>query len=71
MLDAQQYSAAHVMYERNPAGYRRPEENPSCSQSVVLTSVEAKLLHATAKDLNRHKPFLEILRSAPLKRGSE
>jgi hypothetical protein len=28
-LDAQQYSAAHGIYDRNPSGYRRPEDNPS------------------------------------------
>jgi hypothetical protein len=29
LLDAQQYSAARAIYDRNPAGYRRPEDNPS------------------------------------------
>jgi imidazolonepropionase-like amidohydrolase len=27
LLDAQQYSAARAIYDRNPAGYRRPEDN--------------------------------------------
>ncbi len=29
LLDAQQYSAAHAIYDRNPSGYRRPEDNAS------------------------------------------
>lgn len=29
MLDAQQHSAARTVYDRNPAGLRRPAENPS------------------------------------------
>lgn len=28
-LDAQQDSAAHAIYDRNPSGYRRPEDNAS------------------------------------------
>lgn len=28
-LDAQQYSAARTIYDRNPAGYKRPDESPS------------------------------------------
>ncbi len=27
LLDAQQYSAAHAIYDRNPSGYRRPEDS--------------------------------------------
>ena len=27
LLDAQQYSAAHAIYDRNPAGYKRPEDS--------------------------------------------
>jgi hypothetical protein len=27
LLDAQQYSAAHAIYDRNPSGYKRPEDN--------------------------------------------
>jgi imidazolonepropionase-like amidohydrolase len=29
LLDAQQYSAAHAIYDRSPSGYRRPEDNAS------------------------------------------
>src|SRR5712692_6897330 len=29
LLDAQQYSAARAIYDRNPSGYRRPEDNAS------------------------------------------
>src|SRR4051794_7345204 len=28
-MDAQQYSAAHTIYDKNPAGYKRPDESPS------------------------------------------
>jgi imidazolonepropionase-like amidohydrolase len=28
-MDAQQYSAARAIYDRNPAGYKRPDESPS------------------------------------------
>jgi imidazolonepropionase-like amidohydrolase len=28
-MDAQQYSAARTIYDRNPAGYKRPDESPS------------------------------------------
>jgi imidazolonepropionase-like amidohydrolase len=29
MLDAQQYSAAHAIYDKNPGGYKRPDESAS------------------------------------------
>jgi imidazolonepropionase-like amidohydrolase len=29
MMDAQQYSAARTIYDKNPAGYKRPDESPS------------------------------------------
>ncbi len=29
LMDAQQYSAAHTIYDKNPAGYKRPDESPS------------------------------------------
>ncbi|HEY6213925.1 MAG TPA: amidohydrolase family protein [Vicinamibacterales bacterium] len=29
MLDAQQYAAAHAIYEKNPTGFKRPDENAS------------------------------------------
>jgi Amidohydrolase family len=29
LLDAQQYSAARSIYDKNPAGYKRPDESPS------------------------------------------
>lgn len=29
LMDAQQYSAARTIYDKNPAGYKRPDESPS------------------------------------------
>jgi imidazolonepropionase-like amidohydrolase len=29
LMDAQQYSAAHAIYDKNPSGYKRPDESPS------------------------------------------
>jgi imidazolonepropionase-like amidohydrolase len=29
LMDAQQYSAARAIYDKNPAGYKRPDESPS------------------------------------------
>jgi imidazolonepropionase-like amidohydrolase len=29
LMDAQQHAAAHAIYDKNPAGYKRPDESPS------------------------------------------
>lgn len=41
VLDAQQYSAAHAIYEKNPAGLKRPETNESlAAMQPVLAGSE-------------------------------
>ena len=56
-LDAQQYSAAHAIYDRNPTGYRRPDDNPS--------------LQALAPALRREVPVVFIADSETMMRRAE
>jgi hypothetical protein len=56
-LDAQQYSAAHAIYERNPSGYRRPEDNAS--------------LQALAPVMRKEVPVVFIADSESMMRRAE
>src|SRR5438132_3050120 len=57
LLDAQQSSAAHAIYERTPAGYRRPEDNAS--------------LQALGSVLRREVPVVFIADSELMMRRAE
>lgn len=57
MLDAQQYSAARAIYDRNPSGYRRPEDNAS--------------LQAIGQMLRRDVPVVFIADSEQMMRRAE
>jgi len=56
-LDAQQYSAAHTIYDRNPSGYRRPEDNAG--------------LQALAPVLRREVPVVFVADSELMMRRAE
>ena len=56
-LDAQQSSAAHAIYDRNPAGYRRPEDDAS--------------LQALAPVLRREVPVVFIADTETMMRRAE
>jgi imidazolonepropionase-like amidohydrolase len=51
LLDAQQYSAAHAIYDRNPAGYRRPEDNPSLQALGPVLRREVPVVFIADSDL--------------------
>ncbi|HMC20999.1 MAG TPA: amidohydrolase family protein [Thermoanaerobaculia bacterium] len=57
LLDAQQYSAAHAIYDRNPSGYRRPEDNAS--------------LQALGPVLRREVPVVFVADSESMMRRAE
>jgi len=57
LLDAQQYSAAHAIYDRNPSGYRRPEDNAS--------------LQALGAVLRREVPVVFVADSESMMRRAE
>ncbi len=57
LLDAQQYSAAHAIYDRNPSGYRRPEDNAA--------------LQALASVLRRDVPVVFTADSESMMRRAE
>jgi imidazolonepropionase-like amidohydrolase len=57
LLDAQQYSAAHAIYDRTPTGYRRPEDNAA--------------LEALAPVLRRDQPVVFVADSELMMRRAE
>ncbi len=57
LLDAQQYSAAHAIYDRNPSGYRRPDDNAS--------------LQALGPVLRREVPVVFVADSEAMMRRAE
>ncbi|HEY8132315.1 MAG TPA: amidohydrolase family protein, partial [Thermoanaerobaculia bacterium] len=57
LLDAQQYSAAHAIYDRNPSGYRRPEDSAS--------------LQALGSVLRRELPVVFVADSESMMRRAE
>lgn len=57
MLDAQQSAAAHAIYDKNPSGYRRPEDDPA--------------LQALGAVLRREVPVVFIADSESMMRRSE
>lgn len=57
MLDAQQYSAAHAIYDKNPTGYRRPSDDPA--------------LQALAPVLSRNVPVVFIADTESMMRRAE
>ena len=57
MLDAQQYSAAHAIYDKSPSGYRRPADDAA--------------LQALAPVLRRDVPVVFVADSEPMMRRAE
>jgi imidazolonepropionase-like amidohydrolase len=57
MLDAQQYSAAHAIYDKNPSGYRRPADDAA--------------LQALAPVLRRDVPVVFVADSETMMRRAE
>src|SRR5581483_4981458 len=57
MLDAQQYQAAHAIYDKNPTGYRRPVDDPS--------------LQALAPVLSRNVPVVFVADTDSMMRRAE
>ena len=55
LFDAQQHSAARALYERAPAGLRRPQENPSLDalQPVLRRELPVVFIADTAEQIQR------------------
>jgi imidazolonepropionase-like amidohydrolase len=51
LLDAQQYSAAHAIYDRTPAGYRRPEDNAALQALAPVLRREVALVFVADSEL--------------------
>jgi imidazolonepropionase-like amidohydrolase len=51
MLDAQQYAAAHAIYEKNPAGNRRPEIDESLAALAPVLSREVPVVFEADTEL--------------------
>ncbi len=51
MLDAQQYSAAHAIYEKNPAGNKRPETDESLAALAPVLSREVPVVFVADSEL--------------------
>ena len=62
-LDAQQYAAARAIYDRNPSGYRRPEDNPSLQalQPVLRREVPVVFMADTETMMRRAEAIAKEL----------
>ena len=50
-LDAQQYSAAHSIYDKNPAGYKRPDESSSLDALGAVLRRDVPLVFVADSEL--------------------
>jgi imidazolonepropionase-like amidohydrolase len=51
MLDAQQYAAAHAIYDKSPAGYKRPDENASLAALAPVLRREIPVVFVADSEL--------------------
>ncbi len=51
LMDAQQYAAAHAIYDRNPAGYKRPDESPSLDALGAVLRRDVPIVFVADSDL--------------------
>lgn len=51
LLDAQQYSAARTIYDKNPAGYKRPDESPSLEALGAVLRRDVPLVFVADSEL--------------------
>lgn len=51
LMDAQQYAAAHAIYDRNPAGYKRPDESPSLDALGAVLRRDVPVVFVADSDL--------------------
>ena len=51
MLDAQQYAAAHAIYEKNPTGFKRPDESPSSAALAPVLRRDVPVVFVADSDL--------------------
>jgi hypothetical protein len=51
LLDAQQYSAARSIYDKNPAGYKRPDESPALDALGGVLRRDVPLVFVADSDL--------------------
>lgn len=51
LLDAQQYSAARAIYDKTPAGYKRPDESPSLDALGAVLRRDVPLVFVAESDL--------------------
>jgi imidazolonepropionase-like amidohydrolase len=54
-MDAQQYSAARIIYDKNPAGYQRPDENPSLGALGGVLRRDIPVVFVADSDLMMHR----------------
>jgi len=54
-MDAQQYSAAHAIYDKNPAGYKRPDESPSLEALGGVLRRDVPVVFVADSDLMMHR----------------
>ncbi len=55
MMDAQQYAAAHAIYDRNPAGYKRPDTNASLQALAPVMRRDVPVVFVADTDLMMHR----------------
>jgi imidazolonepropionase-like amidohydrolase len=51
LMDAQQHVAAHAIYDRNPAGYKRPDESPSLDALGAVLRRDVPVVFVADSDL--------------------
>jgi len=54
-LDAQQQVAAHAIYDKNPAGYRRPDDSPAIDALAPVLRREVPVVFVADSDLMVHR----------------
>jgi len=55
MMDAQQYAAAHAIYDRNPAGYQRPDTSASLQALAPVLHRDVPVVFVADTDLMMHR----------------
>ncbi|HEX3067284.1 MAG TPA: amidohydrolase family protein [Thermoanaerobaculia bacterium] len=55
LLDAQQYSAARSIYDKNPAGYKRPDESPSLEALGAVLRRDVPVVFVADSELMIHR----------------
>jgi imidazolonepropionase-like amidohydrolase len=55
MMDAQQYAAAHAIYDKNPAGYQRPETNASLMALAPVLRRDVPVVFVADTNLMMHR----------------